>query len=450
MKIALFVHCFLPKHFYGTEVYTYQVARSLRERGYDVAVITANFQDEPPLEKLVTYYEYDGLPVYCIDKTKLHYKSIKDTYYQEEMSEVLRDILVELKPDLVHVTHLMNHTAILLDVISELKIPTLATLTDFFGICYTSQLQAADSSLCHGPNLNRTNCIACRLRDISKFTNGNWFYRLPAKHPWSMFSAAILHHIWRHPRFKDTEIETTVRDIKDRPGILGSLYANYRAVIAPTRFLADAYAANGLSVPIHVSHFGVDTSRAPKPHRNSSYPVKLAFIGQIYPHKGADILINAFSRLPSGSAELSVYGKEDQSPEYTERLKRMAEGQAIQFKGTFPQSEIDTVLKDVDFLVIPSRWYENSPLVLLNALSSHTPVIVSNVAGMTEFVEDGKNGYVFERGSVDDLERVLRRIVNDPEGARKLSVTTEYHRTTSVMVDELVALYDEVLSTQGE
>jgi glycosyltransferase involved in cell wall biosynthesis len=101
------------------------------------------------------------------------------------------------------------------------------------------------------------------------------------------------------------------------------------------------------------------------------------------------------------------------------------------------------VLRPVDFLVIPSLWYENSPLVLLTALASHTPVIISNVEGMTEFVEHGKNGLVFEMGSAPDLEQVLRALIHNPESASDLSRQTEYGRTTAVMVEETLAVYQE-------
>jgi len=99
----------------------------------------------------------------------------------------------------------------------------------------------------------------------------------------------------------------------------------------------------------------------------------------------------------------------------------MANGSAVSFLGTFPKEKIANVLAELDFLVIPSTWYENSPLVLLSALASHTPVIVSDVAGMTEFVEEGKNGFAFKMGNVDELERVFRRILNDPAAARRMS-----------------------------
>ncbi|HFV2180617.1 TPA: glycosyltransferase, partial [Escherichia coli] len=94
-----------------------------------------------------------------------------------------------------------------------------------------------------------------------------------------------------------------------------------------------------------------------------------------------------------------------------------------------------------DLFVIPSRWYENSPLVLLNSLATHTPVLVSDVEGMTEFLTEGKNGYSFKRGNVNDLTEKLTYILQTPGLLSKLSLTTEYLRTTEVMAKETLSLY---------
>ena len=95
--------------------------------------------------------------------------------------------------------------------------------------------------------------------------------------------------------------------------------------------------------------------------------------------------------------------------------------------------------------MIPSVWYENSPLVLLYALAAHTPVIVSDVPGLTQFVQDGKDGFVFQRGDADSLSAVLNRIIEKPESALGMSVNTRYDRTTLDMTQSVIQLYESVL-----
>jgi glycosyltransferase involved in cell wall biosynthesis len=450
MKIALFVHCFYPDHFYGTETYTLQVARRLRELGHQPVVVSAVFQGEPRRNEAVTRYEYDGLPVICIDKNFVPHAHIRETYYQESMRPILTSLLNQIKPDVVHVMHLINHTAVLLDVAAELKLPIMATLTDFFGFCYTNKLEAADGELCSGPNTSRSNCVACFLKARASQSDD-------PKQSWSRvfknggmagLGGTFLTQASRIGMLRQSVTSRAVDDLKRRPDVLARAYRNYRAVVTPTRFLQRAYEVIGLDVKAFNVRFGVDISRMPKTSPEQEAPVRFGFIGQLAPHKGADLLLEAFKRLPIGTASLLIYGPEDQVPSYSTKLRQLALGHDISFCGTFPEERTRAVLDTFDVLVIPSRWYENSPLVLLNALASHTPVVVADVAGLTEFVEEGKSGYSFVRGSADSLFEALRRFVETPNLAAMLSLTTEYLRTTQTMVDDLIPIYTYAMENQ--
>src|SRR5262245_27907428 len=111
MKVALFVHCFFPDHFYGTETYTLELAKNLQGLGHEVTVVSAVFAGEPARDALVTRYVFDNVPVVVIDKNKAAHRTVGETYWQEEMRGPLRQVLQEIAPDVVHVTHLINHTA---------------------------------------------------------------------------------------------------------------------------------------------------------------------------------------------------------------------------------------------------------------------------------------------------------------------------------------------------
>jgi glycosyltransferase involved in cell wall biosynthesis len=222
-------------------------------------------------------------------------------------------------------------------------------------------------------------------------------------------------------------------------------YSSYRAVITPSKFLHAAYAYTSPDLPAFNLTFGVDIDSLVPAEARRGLPVRFGFVGQLASHKGTDLLIDAFRTLPAGSAELHVFGPEDQSPVYMKMLREKAAGLNVFFRGTFPKETLAAVLSEFDFLVIPSTWYENSPLVLLYSLACHTPVIVSDVEGMTEFVEHDRNGYVFDRGNIDSLARVMKKIVDNPDKSRALSATTEYKKTTKLMAEEVVRIYGMAL-----
>ena len=443
MKVVFFVHCFFPDHYYGTETYTLELAKHYQSMGIGVHVVTAIFPGEPAAADFVTHYEFQGIPVTCIDKNRLPNTRIKDTYYQPDMRPVLENILRDIKPDVIHVTHLINHTASLLEVTQALGIPTYATFTDFFGFCYNNKLEAADGSLCSGPALDRTNCMACHFKDVGLQPDADrllrWASR-PQRMPWA---AKIANFARKFPPLRNGPFDGLLEDIARRPDTLFSLYSAYREVVTPSRFLRKAYESNGFTMPMRNIGFGVDIERQPKPNRVSAHDPVIGFIGQLARHKGPDILIEAYKRLPKNSAELRIYGPQDQDAAFMESLRLMSEGCNIQFPGTFPKEKMREILDGMDVLVIPSRWYENSPLVLLNALASHTPVIVSDVAGMTEFLNEGQNGFAFQRGSVDDLERILRQVLGKPDTLFDLSNTTHYGRTPKIMAEETLTIYEQ-------
>jgi glycosyltransferase involved in cell wall biosynthesis len=442
MKVAIFVHCFFPDHFYGTETYTLNIANNLRNLGHSVTVIAAQFHGEPAKDQSISNYTFEGIDVVLLDKNYYPHYRVRDTYYQAEIKNSLYSILKSLNPDVIHVTHLINHTAVLLDVARELNIPTVATLTDFFGFCFTNKLEDARGHLCTGPSRDRSNCLACYLKVAgSEHMNHSLLSWLRRHLPLSLFSHLLI-IANRLKILPVRELTLLVQDLQERPKLLTTLYnSTYRTTIAPTSFLAKAYRNNGLTVPMRTLWFGVDIDRTPKPVRPPSAPLRIGYIGQLAEHKGIDLLLDAFNRLNPCSAEVLIYGPLNQDPAYAARLKELANPQ-VQFRATFAPEKMAEVMTELDLLVIPSRWYENSPLVLLYALATHTPVIVSRVEGLTEFLQEGVNGFSFERGSSSDLERVLQAFMTDKSLASRLSTTTNYNRDTRLMASEVIEVYE--------
>jgi glycosyltransferase involved in cell wall biosynthesis len=436
------VHCFFPNHFYGTETYTLELARNLKQLGHHVTVVAGVFQGEPKLEAVITYSTFSDIDVITFDKNYVPHSRISETYYQEGARPYLRQILAELKPDIVHVTHLINHTAVLLDEVRDANVPVVATLTDFFGFCFNNKLEAADGSLCAGPNALRSNCVACYLKASNNialqkiagfslgWTGAGLALRAAASVGFEPFAGS----------------QQVVDDLVKRPDVLKKTYAAYDALIAPSTFLRSAYLRQGFSAEnLHLSHFGVSLDRRAKPTRRAEARITIGYVGQIAPHKGVDLLVTAVSSLCADKVELKVFGPENQDAAYMAGL-RAAAGSNVSFHGTFTPDRMADVMGEFDLLAIPSTWYENSPLVLLNALASHTPVIVSNVEGLTEFIREGKTGWSFRRSDGGHLRSVIAALIDNPGAVRAASALTSYERTPMNMTQHLCELYAVVLS----
>lgn len=442
MRIVFFVHCFFPEHFYGTETYTLALAKHYQAVGHDVVVVTAVFQGEPARADVVTRYEYQGIPVVCIDKNRLPHTRVKETYYQPDMRPILERVLRETRPDIVHVTHLINHTAALLEITLQLGIPTYATFTDFFGFCLNNKLEAANGDLCAGPSPSRTNCMACHLKDAARSPYADRWIQSAGSPRLAQWIATLANTGRRLPGLRNGPVDGLLEDIARRPDTLIGLYnGGLRAAVAPTGFLKRAYEANNITIQMPKIWFGVDIDRSPKPLRAAGHRPVVGFIGQIAPHKGTDLLIEAFTRLPRNAAELRIYGAADQDPIYMSTLRKLAGNHDVFFNGTFSSVRMAEILSEIDLIVIPSRWYENSPLVLLNALATHTPVLVSDVAGMTEFLEPNHHNLTFLRGNVDALHERLSMFIRSSDSLHELTKLINYERTQELMAQDTLKIY---------
>jgi glycosyltransferase involved in cell wall biosynthesis len=442
MKIALFVHCFFPRSYYGTETYTLAVAKGLAALGHDPTVVSAVFVGQPRQSLFVEEYQWEGIRVLSVDKNMIPHRGARETYAQPAMQGLHEHLLRRLDPDVVHVCHLANHTAALLDATKALGLPTVATLTDFFGFCFTNVLEAVDGGLCSGPSDDRANCIACAVKATAQSPTAPRIVRALGNPQIAKFLGRLLADLGRQRERPISIAGFRPIDLIDRPNVLAKALSTYRAAIAPTTFLMQAYERNGFSAPLLLSRFGVDIDRAPKPSRAGAQKVRLGYVGQLAPHKGVHILVDALRAANRPKLALKIWGAREQYPAYFRRLQDASAGLPVEFAGTFPASEAATVLAGVDFLVIPSTWYENSPLILLQALATHTPAIVSDVPGLTEFVQDGRNGFHFRRDDAGALAAVLRRIADSDGAASEMASGTEYRRTTEDMVRDLLPVYE--------
>ena len=92
----------------------------------------------------------------------------------------------------------------------------------------------------------------------------------------------------------------------------------------------------------------------------------------------------------------------------------------VQWIGPYEASQLATLMRNVDWVVVPSVWWENSPMVIQEALALGRPVIVSDIGGMAEKVVDGVNGRHVPVGNVNAWGRMLTELARDAQGWDRL------------------------------
>lgn len=175
------------------------------------------------------------------------------------------------------------------------------------------------------------------------------------------------------------------------------------------------------------------------------------FFGQINFYKGVLVLLEAM-KLLQGMTEargirLYLHGAnlEYQSPEFREKFTSAAKACANNVKLMPPYSmkDLPSLMQKVGWVVIPSIWYENSPLVIQEAYMHGRPVICSDIGGMAEKVVHGKTGLHFRVGSGDDLAKTILQAANSPELWERLCSQIPTVFTVEQSVEAHCRLYEQ-------
>lgn len=445
MKILLTVHQFFPQYASGTEVLTYSVARELIARGHEVHVLTAHPTDKDLMdEERFDEYEYEGIHVY-----RFHHAytpmagqtSMLELSYDNHLAaKCFGQILEKFKPDVVHFFHLNRLGTGLIERAVRTGIPAFMTPTDFWAICPTAQLVLCDGSMCRGPSAYAGNCVKHFAESTQNGLTANLAKWLPTP------LADLLARFTQAGVLPPYPYRAEVKAISSRLGINIARLNQLSRIFSPSHFMTELLVRHGVLPNLIIqSVFGIDaigneTNVLRLPPRQ---PFRVGFIGTIAKHKGCHVLIDAFKALPPGKAVLKIYGNMGEIPEYSGKLKRLAGNHGgIEFCGVFHNSKIAEVLADLDVLVVPSLWYENTPLVLYSAQAARCPVVASDFPAISEVIRDEVNGLLFEAGNVAALVRKLSRLIDEPDLAVRLSTNSQQPKATTTYVDELLSIWN--------
>lgn len=447
MKILLTSHVFPPDYSAGTEVLTFNTARELQRRGHRVEVCTGYFA-KPGLPDLRRFdaYEYEGIKVnrffHYPEKMGGQTNIVELEYNNRFYARWFRSYLGEFKPDIVHFFHLGLLSASIIDVCCERQIPMVMTPTDFWLICPNAQLRLPDDSLCKGPDGRSVNCVKHAVANTRQPWIAGLFVRLP---DWLV---AVLIWVTHRGLFSFSRFAPMVRALSLRARFLQQRMNMLDKVIVPTRLMEEMLLNHGLEpAKVAFSRYGLRSTPSETRIDEDTGKLRIGFIGGLDEHKGAHLLISAVHLLAEDiSWELKVYGKIDVKPAYFEKLQRLANGdERIRFCGTFPNEIIGKIFAELDVLVVPSIWYENTPLVIYSAQAAGCPVVASNLGGMAEVIEHERNGLLFEVGDVTGIARELRRLARDRKLLRQLSANAKKPKPMEDYVSELQDIYEAVL-----
>ena len=404
MKILL-----VNKFFYrrgGSEAYMLELRSLLKKAGHQV--IDFSMKDKRNFGSAYDQYFVRRIE---LGKREGFFKDLRKAVhliYSWEAKRKLAKLIKKEKPDIIHLHNFcFQLSPSILRAIKKYNVPTVWTLHDYKIICPNQIL----------------------------FTKGEVCERCKTYKFYNCFFNRCIHN--KYGQSFLAMLEMYLHKI---------ILRSYRTVdlfIAPSQFLARKII--NWKIPadkVRQLYYFIDLENIQPATADGD---GIVYVGRLAKEKGIITLLQAMKELKS--IKLQIVGEGPQKKPILRYIKKNKLTN-VELTGYKDKEELFETVKRSRLVIVPSIWYENNPVVILEAFALGKPVIGSDLGGIPELVKDGQTGYCFKAGNVKDLREKIKKsydnldlLKNMGENARR---SVEKIADPQKHLQQLINLYDEI------
>jgi len=386
----------------GAESYLLDVAHHQQAVGHDVWFWGMSHPENTETELaqfFPSYIELDPAPSGLLERVRASSRMV----WSPSSERGLAAAIEQVRPDVVHfhnVYHQLSPSVV--RAAARGGVASVMTLHDYKLACPSYQL------LAHG-----VPCTACLDR-------GPWqAARKSCKDGSRAASTALAAESWLHRRMH--------------------AYAGVGVFICPSQFLHDVMVrAQVFQERMRVVRHFVEADDGPI---NSGRGGPVVFAGRLSPEKGVDTLIRAAALLPDG-ATVTIAGEGPLRSDLERLAGEVAPGR-VEFLGRLPKDELLRLVSRATAMAVPSRWYENQPMTVLESLTAATPVVASDMGGLPEIVRDRLDGRLVPADDPAALASALTELLDDPALAASYGRAGRERMLTDFALDRHLAALED-------
>lgn len=402
MKILYINEYFTESRKTGANIMAYLTYEIAKRNGHDVYFYAS--KHEP-------FYDINNKlnSLFPIGHTFGSFKFRLNALYNEQAKKTLSKILVDYKPDIIHIHAIEELSFSILKAIKKSSLPYIITIHDSSFAC---PIMGAKKDLCYACSESIVNCIK------NKCSRDNYF---------CSFYVAL----------KFLINKMLIKSYKPK------------SLIIPSKALASYIVTmkSDENIPLKVLPNCLDQAFS-KTTPNFSNKKYFLFVGNLNKFKGVPILLQAIKSLPS-EINFRIVGSGINEEEYN---KFVIENNInnVEFLGKMNRSELIEEYKNCIAIIVPSICFEIFGMINIEAFACGKPVIASNIGGIPEIVKNNINGLLFEPGNVEQLKERILKYWNNPELAIEHG-KNGYKKAISQYTEEkyynkLIKIYEEVLN----
>ena len=409
MKILMIDKFYFVKG--GAERYFFELSHILEKNNHQVIPYSMIHKDnfDTPYDKyFVDNIDFNTSALQGILQSP---KSFMRMFYSVQAKKRLEKLIQDTRPDIAHL-HMIDHqlSPSILHALKKYNIPVIQTVHQYKLVC---------------PNYRLYNM---RTQTICEKCLSGAFY---------------------HPIFERCHKDSWAA------GLMIALETGFHRMIkiyeknidlfhVPSRFMGKMLRCGGINKQ-HIEHLYYTINIDDYPV-NSSAEDYFVYYGRLAKEKGIMTLLKSMERVPISHLMIIGNGPQRQALEsFVERRKL----HNVTFLGIKGGSELKSLVSKSKFVVVPSEWYDNSPLVIYESFAMGKPVIGTQLGGIPELVDHETNGWIYEAGNSDQLSDILQYALKHPKIIKQFGMKArekaEKEFSPSFHYSEIMKKYDRLL-----
>lgn len=433
------VHCvgfYFPDSTGGTEVYVRDLLTALDRYSIDGTIIAAT-------DRSLDHYTWQGVDVVRYPTDAITCVTDPEAKVQSRRT-MFQDIVTRAKPDLFHLHSWTSGAGLQhLKQVARLGIPRVVTMHVPSALCMRGTMLLNGKRACDG-RIDDRRCPRCwaRFRD----------FPAPAAYAVSWLPK------WDATESLATRVSHRVATVLSVRAIaatkareLRSMAALSERIVAPSEWVRAALMENAIPPEKIVvstqaaSESFVHLGRRRRA-RDDRKEILVGFLGRLVSYKGADMLIEAFAKVPKDlPVRLRIAGS-GWEPPYLRSIERAAKKDPrIELVGLIEHEQVPQFLKEIDVLAVPSRYMETGPIVVREAQALGIPVMGANLGGIAERVRDGIDGWLLPFDDPRPWTAAIREAVTDRDKLARLSNNMQRIRTIGDVASDMATVYREIV-----
>ena len=353
----------------GADIVYLNTGKLLESKGHQVAYFsTANSKNENTCYSKYFLENKDLRNIPFSEK----FGSIRTYLYNKEAKEKLTQLIKDFKPDVAHVHLFYAYLSVsVLETLKQYNIPIIHTVHDYRLLCPVNTLMDKNKKICEkcakGSSLN---CVAkkCSEGSLSQST----MLALEAMY-WSNFKSPLsyIDHFHFVSNFCLQKHLEYLPELKSK----SSIHCNFSEI------------KENKSV-----------------ERSKGY---FLYYGRLSFQKGILTLVKAWKEVPA-NINLKIVGTGDQINPIKEFIIQHSLNN-VAILGYKSGEELNQLVQNARFVIVPSEWYENNPMTIIEAYHLGVPVIGANIGGIPEIIQLGKTGFIFESKNSSSLNENIKK-----------------------------------------